>query len=167
MIHNRAMSRSKGNQYSTFLLKSEDYASFTHFIMSESNPQDLLDEIAKLSQDLNAPLEALTAPQAMIGGGYTPPNAPPVMIENVRAGEGVSQPNVSAIMEQLGYMCLDGSIPAEGKVREIVTKFDSGPRIIDGPTSHIKGDEQVCYEVLESGIHERVSGSPERYRTYH
>uniref|UniRef100_A0A093XBF3 Cellobiose 2-epimerase n=1 Tax=Talaromyces marneffei PM1 TaxID=1077442 RepID=A0A093XBF3_TALMA len=121
--------------------------------MSNPDYQDLLEEIAELSQGLNTPLIALRTPQNMIGRDFTPPTAPPGMSENTHAVDRASQQGVSD-MEQLGYRCLDGSDPDPSKVREIRTAFDEGERIKNGPTTHIQ-DGPVCYEVLESGIEER------------
>lgn len=124
--------------------------------MSNPDPQDLLNEIAELSQGLDTSLIALSTPQNMIGRDFTPPNAPPGMSENAHTVDRASQQGVSG-MEQLGYRCLDGLDPDPSKVREITTAFDEGERIKNGPTTHIQGGP-VCYEVLESGIGERVSG---------
>uniref|UniRef100_A0A093VGA6 Uncharacterized protein n=1 Tax=Talaromyces marneffei PM1 TaxID=1077442 RepID=A0A093VGA6_TALMA len=118
--------------------------------MSNLDPQkDLLNEIAELSKDLGTPLGALSTPQNMIGTGNTPPNAPPAMSKSSHTVDGVSQLGVSR-MEQLGYRWFDGSVPDPSKVREIMTAFDEGERIKDGPTTHIQGGP-VCYKFLESG----------------
>uniref|UniRef100_A0A093UXU5 Cellobiose 2-epimerase n=1 Tax=Talaromyces marneffei PM1 TaxID=1077442 RepID=A0A093UXU5_TALMA len=128
--------------------------------MSNPDYQDLLEEIAELSQGLNTPLIALRTPQNMIGRDFTPPTAPPGMSENTHAVDRASQQGVSD-MEQLGYRCLDGSDPDPSKVREIRTAFDEGERIKNGPTTHIQ-DGPVCYEVLESGIEERLEELAQR-----
>lgn len=118
-----------------------------------SNHQDLLEEIKKLSQDLNIPLVDSGAPQSMIGGSDTPPNAPPAIAMD-ETTEGTSQQR----METLGYMYIDGRPPNPSHVTEIMETFDEGVKIEDGPTTHIEGGS-VCFDFLESGIGESVSGS--------
>jgi hypothetical protein len=65
--------------------------------MSNPDPQDLLNEIAELSQDLDSPLVvALRTTQSMIGGGNTPPNAPLTMGENIHTVSSASQTGLSS-----------------------------------------------------------------------
>lgn len=124
--------------------------------MSDPDRQNLLNEIAELSQGLDDELPAFPTTENMIGQGNTPLAAPPAMSKNIH-GEGVIQSGARR-MEQLGYMWLDGLVPDQDKVNEILKAFDESQTIKEGPTTHIQGGP-VCDEVLQSGVGEPVSSS--------
>lgn len=114
--------------------------------MCNPDRQDLLDEIAVLSKNLDIPEIALSPSQNMIGGGSTPPNAPLAMVED---SDTVSIPQQG--MEPLGYLCLRGSNPDPVGVNQLMEAFDVAQKIEKGSTIHAEGAPE-SYSVLQSGI---------------